>query len=354
MAERLQRTGRRRLHVALVYNNDRECAPDHPEDRGGTADLRSMIRHIARSLRRVGYKVTVVPLARNLFAFQRKLRRLAPDVVFNQYDDVVHGALYEMRLSAVVRMMGFPITGSPALALGLTRYKYMTASLLQGAGIRIPFCTEVLERLSDVDRRAWPFPLIVQASQEHAGIGLDRDSIVHTKKALRDKMRVVLREYNQPVLVQSFLPGREFNVSIVGGRRLRVMPLAEVNYSELPPEIPPIMSYAAKFIETSEEYKKTSVICPAIVEPELAREIISTSLRAFRAVGGWGYGRVDVRLDSDDRPCILEVNCNACLEDGYGVARQADRAGISYPRLLQMIVKAALEGMPYDTDVPMM
>ncbi len=288
-----------------------------------------------------------------MFAFQRKLRRLAPDVVFNQYDDVVHGALYEMRLSAVVRMMGFPITGSPALALGLTRYKYMTASLLQGAGIRIPFCTEVLERLSDVNHRAWPFPLIVQASQEHAGIGLDRDSIVHTKKALRDKMRVILREYKQPVLVQSFLPGREFNVSIIGGRRLRVMPLAEVNYSELPPTIPPIMSYAAKFIETSVEYQKTSVICPAIVEPELAREIISTSLRAFRAVGGWGYGRVDVRLDGEDRPCILEVNCNACLEDGYGVARQAERAGISYPRLLQMIVNAALEGMPYDADVPM-
>ena len=117
-----------------------------------------MIRHMARALRRVGYKVTVVPLARNLFAFQRKLRRLAPDVVFNQYDDVVHGALYEMRLPALVRMMGFPITGSPALAVGLTRYKYMTASLLQGAGIRIPFCTEVLERLSDADRRALVVP----------------------------------------------------------------------------------------------------------------------------------------------------------------------------------------------------
>jgi D-alanine-D-alanine ligase len=350
MAERIRRS--KRLHVALVYNGD-QGLPDHPEDRGGTADLRSMIRHMASALRQAGYKVTVVPLVRDLFAFQRRLRRLAPDVVFNQYDDVVHGALYEMRLSALVRMMGFPITGSPALALGLTRYKYMTASLLQGAGIRIPFCTEVLDRLSDVNRRVWPFPLIVQASQEHAGIGLDRNSIVHTKKALREQMRTVLREYKQPVLVQSFLRGREFNVSIIGGRRLRVMPLAEVNYTELPTEIPPIMSYAAKCIETSEEYKKTSVICPAVVEPDLAREIISTSLRAFRAVGAWGYGRVDVRLDSEDRPCILEVNCNPCLEDGYGLSRQAERAGISYPRLLQMIVDAALEGMPYDADVPM-
>ncbi len=351
--EQLQRT-RRRLHIALVYNGDRDVAPERPEDRGGTADLRSMIRRMARTLRRVNYKVTVLPLARNLSAFQRRLRRLAPDVVFNQYDDVVHGALYEMRLPALVRMMGFPITGSPALAVGLTRYKYMSASLLQGAGIRIPFCTEVLERLSDVDRRVWSFPLIVQPSQEHAGMGLDRDSIVHSKKALRDKMRVILRDFHQPVLVQSFLPGREFNVGIVGGRRLRVMPLAEVDYSLLPADIPPIMSYTAKYIETAEDYKKTSVTCPATVEPDLARDIISTALRAFRAVGGWGYGRVDIRLDSDSRPCVLEVNCNACLDEGYGLSRQADRAGIPYHKLLQMVVKAALEGPPYDADIPML
>ncbi|MEN6457775.1 MAG: hypothetical protein ABFC63_02495 [Thermoguttaceae bacterium] len=353
MAEQQVQRTKRCLHVALVYNGDREGGPERPEDRGGTDDLRTMIRHMARSLRKGGNKVTVVPLARNLSAFQRKLRRLAPDVVFNQYDDVVHGALYEMRLPALVRMMGFPITGSPALAIGLTRYKYMSASLLQGAGIRIPFCTEVLERLSDVDRRAWQFPLIAQPSQEHAGIGLDRTSIIHSKKALRDRMRIILREFRQPMLVQSFLPGREFNVAIVGGRRLRVMPLAEIDYSQLPADIPPIMSYAAKYIETAEEYKKTRVICPADVEPELAREIISTSLRAFRAVGAWGYGRVDVRLNAEGRPCVLEVNCNACIDDGVGMARQAERAGISYPRLLQMIIKAALEGQPFDADIPM-
>jgi D-alanine-D-alanine ligase len=211
----------------------------------------------------------------------------------------------------------------------------------------------LLERLGDVDRHKWQFPLIVQASQEHAGMGLDRGSVVSSKKALRERLRWILDTYKQPVLVQAFLSGREFNVGIVGGRRLRVMPLAEVDYSSLPPEIPPIMSYAAKWIETSEEYKKTSVVCPAAVEPDLAREISSTALRAFRAVGTWSYGRVDMRLDAEGRPCVLEVNCNACLEEGHGLVRQAERAGISYPSLLQMIVRAALEGPPYDADVPM-
>jgi D-alanine-D-alanine ligase len=142
-------------------------------------------------------------------------------------------------------------------------------------------------------------------------------------------------------------------VGIIGGKRARVLPLAEVNYRELPPEIPPIMSYAAKWIETSVEYKKTSVICPAPVQPELARQIGDIALRAFRAVRAWGYGRVDIRLDEVGVPRVLEVNCNASLEEGVALARSALRAGISYPQLLQMIIDAALEGPPYDVSVPM-
>jgi len=312
-----------------------------------------MIHDMARVLRSLHHRVTVLPLAHDLFAFQRRLRRLNPDVVFNQYDDVVHGALYEMRFAAMVRMMGYPLTGSPALALGLSRYKHMAASLLHGSGIPIPPYTVLVEKVGDVNGRKWKFPLIVQPSQEHAGIGLDRDSVVYTKKALCQQVRQILQAYNQPALVQQFLPGREFNVGIVGGKRPRVMPLAEVDYEELPSEIPPIMSYAAKWIETSVEYKKTSIICPAEVEPELAHQLRDIAMRAFRAVGTWGYGRVDIRLDEAGQPRVLEVNCNASLEEGIGLARSAERAGISYRQLIQMVLDAALEGPPYDVSVPM-
>jgi D-alanine-D-alanine ligase len=344
----------KRLHIALVYNSFTGGTPEVPEDRAGMADLKRMIRLIARNLRRLRHTVTILPLAHDLFAFQRRLRRLRPDVVFNQYDDVVHGALYEMRLAALVRMMGFPLTGSPALALGLSRYKYMSASLLAGAGVPIPPHTAMIETVRAVNQHKWQFPLIVQPSQEHAGIGLDRDSVVHSKKALRLKVREIARTYNQPALVQHFLPGREFNVGIVGGSRPRVLPLAEVTYGALPADIPPIMSYAAKWVETSTEYKNTSVVCPAAVEPELARRISAVALRAFRAIGCRGYGRVDMRLDELGEPRVLEVNCNPCLDEGMGLARAAEKAGITYPQLLQLIVRAALEPVPYDLDIPML
>lgn len=346
---------RKRLHIALVYNTFRDSTPENPHDRGGMADLRAMVRRQARGLRKAGFQVTVLPLASDLLAFQRRLRRLMPDVVFNQYDDVVYGAKYEMRLAAVVRMMGFPITGSPALALGLCREKYSTACLLAGQGIPIPGETAMLTSIKHVDEREWQFPLIVQASQEHCGLGLDRNSVVHSKKALRDKVRQVVREFSQPALAQKFLPGREFNVGLVGGSKLRIMPLAEVDYSKLPDEIPPIMSYAAKNMENTVEYKNTSVVCPAQnIEPEVAARIGQVAARAFRAVGGWGYGRVDIRLDAEGNPKVLDINCNPLLDEGVGLARSAEKAGLSWSKLLKLIVNAAMEQVPHDINLPML
>jgi len=113
------------------------------------------------------------------------------------------------------------------------------------------------------------------------------------------------------------------------------------------------MSYAAKWIENSVEYKKTSVICPAIVEPDLSRQLHDISLRAFRAVRAWGYGRVDIRLDEAGQPRVLEVNCNSSLEEGVSLARSAEKAGITYRQLLQMIIDAALEEPRFDVRVPM-
>ena len=344
----------RALHVVLIYNSHRGTVPETPEDHGSTDGLRAFIRALARAIRKLGHRVTVLGFSNDLLGFQRRLARLSPDVVFNQFDDTVHGALYEMRVAALVRMMGYPLTGSHALALGLCRYKHMAVSLLQGAGLPVPPESRLLERVKDVDQTRWHFPVIVQPSQEHAGIGLTRDSVVTSVKALRRQVSLILRDYQQPAMAQRFLPGREFNIGIIGGYKLQVLPFAEVNYSALPAEIPPIMSYAAKWMGNSIEYKRTSVVCPTEVTPELGRRLSELTVAAFRVLGGWGYGRVDLRLDEAGEPHILEVNCNPCLEEDVALARSARAAGIGYLDLLQRIIQAALDKPPFDADVPML
>ncbi len=341
------------LRIALIYNAFTMEDAESPIDQGGSWSLRRQIRNMARALRAIGHEVRIIPVTQDFPAFQGRLLAMKPDVVFNQYDDVVHGALYEMRIAALVRILGFPLTGCPALGLGLSRYKYMCASLLQGVGIPVPQDTVLMEKIGDVDRRSWRFPVIVQPGQEHAGIGLERDSVLYTRKDLRQKVRHILTTYKQPALVQRFLSGREFNVGLVGGKRMRVLPLAEVDYSRLPPDIPPIMSYAAKWEENTVEYKQTSVTCPARVDAELAEVISDTAIRAFRAVGGWGYGRVDIRLDDEGVPRVLEVNCNPLLDRGVGIGRSAEKAGIGYGELMKIILKAAFEGPPYDLSLPL-
>src|SRR4030067_147934 len=140
----------KKLRIALIYNSYTDSQPDDKSDTGSLHYLRQMIRGIARGLRRLRHEVAVMPLAGDLSVLQRKLHRLQPDVAFNQYDDVVHGALYEMRVAAFIRMLGYPMTGSPALGLGLSRYKYMSLSLLKGAELPIPPSHALVERLSDI------------------------------------------------------------------------------------------------------------------------------------------------------------------------------------------------------------
>ena len=103
----------KKLRVALIYNAYDDTPPNEKADAEELRELHQMIRGIARGLRRVGHEVAVLPLAGDLSYLQRKLNALRPDVVFNQYDDNVHGALYEMRVAAFIRMLGYPLTGSP-------------------------------------------------------------------------------------------------------------------------------------------------------------------------------------------------------------------------------------------------
>ena len=186
------------LKVALIYNAAAATTTESPEDRGSVNDLRKMIRRMARALRSLGHQVEILPLSNDLMALQWRMHRLQPDAVFNQYDDVVHGALYEMRVAALVRMMGYPMTGSTGAGAGTFALQVHGLHLAAGRGDSILSDTHLLERVGDVNQVRWQFPVIVQPSQEHAGIGVERDSVVHSRAALKDRVRRIRATYGGP------------------------------------------------------------------------------------------------------------------------------------------------------------
>jgi D-alanine-D-alanine ligase len=141
------------------------------------------------------------------------------------------------------------------------------------------------------------------------------------------------------VLVQRYVDGREVNVGIVGDQ---VLPVAEVDFGGMPRGMWRIVSYRSKWVAGSDEDNGAMPHCPADLPSELTAEIVGTAVAAWRAVGGEGYGRVDLRIDRAGRPWLLEVNANPDLSPSAGLARMARTAGIEYPELIRRIASYAL------------
>jgi D-alanine-D-alanine ligase len=150
----------------------------------------------------------------------------------------------------------------------------------------------------------------------------------------------------EEVLVQQYIDGREINVGIVDGE---VLPIAEINFGDMPRGMWKIVSYQSKWITGSDEDLGATPSCPADLPPDLTRELEQIALGAWKAVGGQGYGRVDLRIDSSGRPWLLEVNPNPDISPDAGLARMSRVAGMDYNALIRRVCEAGL-GQRIDTS----
>jgi D-alanine-D-alanine ligase len=149
----------------------------------------------------------------------------------------------------------------------------------------------------------------------------------------------MLEQFDE-VVVQEYVPGREFNVGFVGKRML---PIAEIRFETLPQGTWPIVSYAAKWIPGSAEYDGTVPVCPAELESELQERVARVARQAWEHMtAGEGYGRVDMRLTEDGQPYVLEVNPTPDLSSNAGLARMGRAFGWSYDELVMQVVDEAL------------
>jgi D-alanine-D-alanine ligase len=149
----------------------------------------------------------------------------------------------------------------------------------------------------------------------------------------------MLEQFDE-VLVQEYVAGREFNVGFVGKRML---PIAEIRFDGMPDGSWPIVSYAAKWIPGSPEDEGTQPVCPAEVQPEVAQRIGEVARAAWLHMsGGEGYGRVDLRVDEQGQPFVLEVNPCPDLSSNAGLARMGRAFGWSYDDLVIQIVDESL------------
>ncbi|NTU51549.1 MAG: ATP-grasp domain-containing protein, partial [Candidatus Aminicenantes bacterium] len=171
------------------------------------------------------------------------------------------------------------------------------------------------------------FPLIVKPNAEDASLGVYPESVVRDEESLRRQVRRCLDNYKQPVLVEGFIDGREFNVSVMENGTVTPLPVSEIDFSAMPKDMPRILGYEAKWFEDDPLYQKTPPVCPAPIDDEMRVRLLGLAAAAFRTMGCRDYARVDFRMDAKGRPFILEVNPNPDISTNAGYARALKAAG---------------------------
>ncbi|MCX5908248.1 MAG: hypothetical protein NTY64_13975 [Deltaproteobacteria bacterium] len=173
-------------------------------------------------------------------------------------------------------------------------------------------------------------------------MGIDQDSFILDAGALNRQMHKIFENYRQPVLVEEYIEGRELNVSILGNENPQILPISEIDFSKMPPGLPKICSYDAKWEEGSPEFRFTIPRCPASLTPEEEIRIQGVSLLAYQIMECRDYGRVDIRMQTDGTPFILEINANPDISRDAGMTRSAKKAGYTYPEFIGRILEHAL------------
>ena len=174
------------------------------------------------------------------------------------------------------------------------------------------------------------------------------NALVQNRKELCARVESVLSSYQQPILIEEFLPGREFTVGLIGnGDKLRVLPIVELNFNALPQDKAPIYSYEAKWIWDTEENPLDIFTCPAQLDSFLQHQIEEICRSAFNVMGCRDWCRIDVRLDAKGHPSIIELNPLPGVlprpEQNSCFPKAARAAGMSYAQMVLAIVDAAVE-----------
>ena len=322
------------MTVGLCFNLRTPSSRDGPEDAQAEYDAWTTVSALAEALSFEGAcRVLPLPFGADL---PRLLAVHRPDVVFNIAEGH-RGRSREALAPAVLELMEIPYTGSDPVALGLALDKQLARQVAASAGLEVAWgeVAASSEQAADLARRA-PLPAFVKPVAEGSSMGVRRRSRVDSPKELEEQVRWVLEVYQQPALVEAFLPGREFSVGILGdGPSARALPVLEVRPAE------PQGADGFVYCYHTKQDNRELLLCPAPVEPGLAEALQHAAGRIFRAMGLRDVARVDFRLGADGRPRFLEVNPLPGLSAASLLTAQGRAAGLQLQGLVAAIMASA-------------
>ena len=311
----------------IIYNQPGENAL------ADELDVLVQVEFIETNLNKLGIETYRKGITTDFMKEVAILSEEKPEFVFNLVESINNKGELCYFVPALLNMYSIPYSGNPVEAMFITTSKALTSSTLKNAGINNPggYLPSQWEKLVPGNR------YIIKPIWEDGSLGITAESVFTFTPEYRKK----LSEYKDSHwLIEEYIDGREFNVTVVAsGKGPEVLPPAEMTFRNYDETMPKIVDFRAKWEENAFEYKNTVRDFPGEkLNPVLKERIIDTALRCWHVFGLRGYARVDMRIDHNDTPFVIEVNANPCLSPDGGVVAAINAAGLPFTAFIQRII----------------
>jgi len=323
------------MKIAILHGEvAKDACPDEK-------DVLVQVDFVSEGLARLGHEPVAVPVSLNLTEAARTLAALCPAIVFNLVESLVGKGRLIHIVPALLEALKMPYTGAGAETMMLTSNKLLAKRWLISAGLPTPPWFTTTEGHKDLQISG---PWLIKSVWEHASIGLDEDSVVQEadRERLLAEMDARRDALGGSCLAESFIDGREFNLSLLANIHEsvpEVLPPAEIRFDAYPPGKVRVVGYRSKWEEGSFEFSHTPLSSTfSETDAPLLLRLKELALRCWKLFDLQGYARIDFRVDKEGRPWILEVNANPCLSPDAGFLAATLHADLTFEEVLERII----------------
>jgi D-alanine-D-alanine ligase len=273
---------------------------------------------------------------------RQKFQSFQPELIFNLADQFKNNRAFDQNIVSFLELHDVPFTGCGSTGLTLCKHKGISKKILGYHRIRVPDFAVIPRGKRVVRPKRLSFPILVKPLKEEASLGIAQASFVENDDQFKERVAFIHEKYDNDVIAEEYIEGRELYVSVLGNHRLQVFPLRELVFKEVPPDEPKIATYKAKW---DEEYRKRWGIqneFARALDPALVRRIEQACKKIYRLLAIDGYGRLDLRLTADNQIVFIEANPNPVLARDEDFAQSALQADLAYPQLIERIAQLGM------------
>ena len=290
-----------------------------------------------------GHQVTLLGLFNDINILLEEVKENKPDIIFNAAEVFDQKSYLDKNVVGVIEMLGIPYTGASVTSLLVCGDKALSKKILSFHKIKTPQFYVFYKNYKVWLHKRLKLPLIVKPLHEEASRGISQASVVDSEEAMIERVKFIHESIKDDAIVEEYIDGREFYVSVLGNKRVKVFPLREMKFGEISEDEPRIATYKAKW---DWDYRKKWGIRNEFagrLANGLAEKVNEVCKRAYKALNIKCYSRFDIRITSDSKIYIIEANGNPCLDEYDELGQSAIKAGIPYNKLIQKIIKLGLE-----------